>query len=170
MRVQWLSLAVASSLALAPAARSATDDASFVAEAASGGMMEVALGTLAEKQASDPGVKAFGRHMVQDHTQVNESLRDVAAGAGLAVPRDMNAEHRATVQELSALEGEAFDRRYTELMVEDHEKDVAAFREQASSGDSVIDLWARETLPTLERHLEMARAIADGHGGVSPGD
>jgi putative membrane protein len=140
----------------------APDDAAFVAKAASGGMMEVELGSYAEKNASDPKVKAFGRHMVVDHGKANAALETVAGSAGIPVPTAMNAEHRKTVDELTALKGAEFDRRYVDLMVEDHEKDVAAFREQAESGDSPIDQWARETVPTLENHLEMIRGIANG--------
>ena len=156
-----------------PAASGAadTDDAAFVANAASGGMMEVELGSLAEKKAADPDVKAFGRRMVEDHSKANDGLRAVAAKAGIPVPGKMSAENHATVQELSALQGEAFNRRYVELMVEDHEKDVAAFHKQASAGDSSIDSWARDTLPTLERHLEMARELArNEHGDAARED
>lgn len=149
-------------LAFAAASRAETRDAAFVAKAASGGMMEVALGGLAEKKAADPAVKAFGRQMVNDHGKANEELSALAATAGLAVPREMNAEHQATVEKMSALEGQAFDRQYAALMVEDHEKDVAAFREQANAGDSAIASWAKKTLPTLEHHLELARKLPQG--------
>ena len=151
-------------LVIAGASHAETRDAAFVAKAASGGRMEVELGTLAEKKAAAPAVKAFGQQMAKDHGKANQELSAVATQAGILVPGEMAAEHRATVQELSALEGEAFDRRYVPLMVEDHEKDVAAFREQASAGDSAIAAWAKKTLPTLEHHLEMAQKLAQDRG------
>ena len=45
------------------------------------------------------------------------------------------------------------------MMVEDHEKDVKEF-ENASKNATDPDLkaWAGKTLPTLQHHLEMAKA------------
>ncbi|MBA4166928.1 MAG: DUF4142 domain-containing protein, partial [Chitinophagaceae bacterium] len=43
-------------------------DSKFAVEAASGGMMEVQLGELAQQKASSQRVKDFGAMMVRDHT------------------------------------------------------------------------------------------------------
>jgi putative membrane protein len=45
-------------------------------------------------------------------------------------------------------------------MVEDHEKDVAAFDATAKNGvDADVKAFAAKTLPTLRMHLEMIREI-----------
>lgn len=45
-------------------------------------------------------------------------------------------------------------------MVADHEKDIAAFEKEASSGsDPEIKNWAGQTLPTLRAHLNEAKAL-----------
>jgi putative membrane protein len=45
-------------------------------------------------------------------------------------------------------------------MVEDHEKDVALFEQQAESGeDADLRAFAEETLPTLREHLELAKEV-----------
>jgi putative membrane protein len=45
-------------------------------------------------------------------------------------------------------------------MLGDHEKAVALFRkEAAAAGDSAIKAFAAKTLPTIESHLEMAKAL-----------
>jgi putative membrane protein len=45
-------------------------------------------------------------------------------------------------------------------MVEDHEEDVAKFRDVASSAESKqVKEFAQKTLPTLEQHLKMAKDI-----------
>lgn len=49
------------------------------------------------------------------------------------------------------------------LMVEDHEGDVS-FRfpmESQHGKDPDLKAWAAKTLPTLQEHLQMARAIAN---------
>jgi putative membrane protein len=45
-------------------------DQRFVDEAARGGMMEVELGQLAQKNGSSGEVKQFGQQMVTDHTRL----------------------------------------------------------------------------------------------------
>jgi putative membrane protein len=56
-------------------------------------------------------------------------------------------------------------------MVEDHEKDIELFEQQAESGqDPDLRAFAEETVPTLREHLELAKEVqskvtaARGHG------
>ena len=153
-------LGVSAALALAAPAWAADDDGAFVAKAASGGLMEVELGKHAAKNAADPSVREFGERMVSDHGTANPELKTVAQGAGLAVPAQMNDEHRKMVEKLAELRGAEFDQAYMDMMVEDHDNDVDAFRDQAEQGESAIDRWAAKTLPTLEAHLKQAQSVA----------
>jgi putative membrane protein len=44
--------------------------------------------------------------------------------------------------------------------VKDHEKDVKEFEEEAKDGsDADVKAWANKTLPTLKKHLELAKEI-----------
>src|SRR5438105_12496884 len=47
-------------------------DKAFMKDAAKGGMMEVAMGWVAEQHATDSEVKTFGARMVKDHVKANE--------------------------------------------------------------------------------------------------
>ena len=54
-------------------------------------------------------------------------------------------------------------------MVDDHKKDVADFKKEASSGkDPEVKAFAAKTLPTLQEHLQMAQktndAVKKGNG------
>ena len=70
----------------------------------------------------------------------------------------MNTKDQAAYARLSELPGAAFDRAYARDMVRDHEADIAAFRYEANDGkDASIKSFAKQTLPTLEDHLKMAR-------------
>jgi putative membrane protein len=70
----------------------------------------------------------------------------------------MMKKHQEMVNKLSALSGAEFDRKYMEEMVKDHEKDVAAFQRESTSGsDADLKAWAAKTLPTLREHLQLAR-------------
>jgi hypothetical protein len=45
------------------------------------------------------------------------------------------------------------------MMVEDHTKDIAKYEKQASSGDPETSALAKETLPTLRKHLATAKSL-----------
>ena len=58
---------------------------------------------------------------------------------------------------LSKMRGAEFDRAYMRDMVQDHEKDVKKFRQEAQhGGDPDLKGFAQKTLPVLEQHLKMA--------------
>lgn len=137
-------------------------DEGFVREAASGGKMEVELGRYASKHAADPQVVRFGQRMVADHGKVNAELERIAKRESIVLPREQAVEEDPLVKKLTALKGAAFDREYMKAMVEDHEEDVAKFREKAESAVAPeVKAFAQKTLPTLEEHLKAAKDIAE---------
>jgi putative membrane protein len=160
-------VAVVTTLALSAAAGAADKppaaraDQAFLTEAASAARMEVELGRIAEKRASSEHVKQFAQRMVDDHSKVNEELKEVAARKSIALPATTNAAHRKTVDRLSKLRGKEFDRAYMQTMLKDHQEDVAKFRKEAQSADDPdVKQFATKTLATLESHLEMAKQIS----------
>jgi putative membrane protein len=133
----------------------------FLREASMGGLMEVTLGRMARERAASPDVRQFGQRMIDDHTRANADLMTLARSTGVNPPKTLDAEHQQMVDRVSGLIGEAFDREYMRMMVQDHIKDVSQFeRQAANAGNAEISLFAQRTLPVLRQHLEMARDIA----------
>ena len=123
-------------------------DKAFIKDAAKGGMMEVAMGRVAEKNASESEVKNFGARMVKDHSKANEDLK--------AIAKDENVEWPA---EKAAGKWKS-DKDYMGAMVKDHEKDLAEFEKEAKDGsDSKVKSFADKTAKTVREHLEMAKEI-----------
>jgi putative membrane protein len=136
-------------------------DRDFAQKAAGGGMAEVALGQLAQQNASSQQVKDFGQRMVTDHTQANQELQQIAQQENLTLPSAPAPKDQALQKQLSGLKGSAFDSAYTRDMVKDHKQDIAEFRREAQSGqDPALKAFAQKTLPILEQHLQMAQAAA----------
>lgn len=141
------------------------DSKKFVADAAQGGMMEVELGRLATQKAGSDAVRNFGMEMVQDHTRANNELKAVAARKNIEVPSDMSSSQKSTLDKLSKLSGAEFDKQYMSDMVSDHESDVKEFETQSNKGnDADVKAFAAKTLPTLQKHLQMARDVANQVG------
>lgn len=152
-----------------PASLQATPDAiEFMHKAAVDGMTEVKLGELAQKKGASEAVREFGRHMVEDHSKANNQLKHLASDLGVDLPTSLDSTHQALYDKLSRLNGSAFDRAYAKAMLKDHQKAVHMFTARANSGRNTdIRSWSATTVPTLRKHLEMARNLYDSVVGRS---
>jgi putative membrane protein len=136
-------------------------DRNFAKEAALGGMAEVELGRLAHQNAQHDDVKQFGARMVRDHSAANQKLETILAAKDMTVPRQLDEKHHKTVDRLSKMRGAEFDRAYMREMVEDHNKDVKKFHQEAQHGnDADLKSFAQSTLPVLEEHQKLAHEIS----------
>jgi putative membrane protein len=133
-----------------------TDPATFVKNAALGGLTEVTLSKAAAAKSQDPKIRKFADQMVHDHSKANDELTTLARKKGLEVPVSLDAKHQAVVQKLSHESGAGFDRAYSKQMMTDHEKTVALFQEATRSSDPDVAAFAKKTLPTLQQHEQMA--------------
>jgi putative membrane protein len=135
-------------------------DRIFVHAAAIGGMAEVELGQLAEQKGQSDAVKDFARRMVEDHTKANDRLIGLAKEDGIAVPEELDAEHKAMRDRLEALSGAEFDLAYIQGQVADHQKTAQLLEHEIGSGQDVeLKSFASEILPVVLGHLEMAQSI-----------
>lgn len=136
------------------------EDVGFAVDAADGGLLEVQLGKLALQQASSAQVKEFGERMVEDHQQANEELKSLASAKNVTLPVNLSEESQRVYERLSKMEGVRFDEAYMDFMVRDHRQDIDAFQKQVDEGnDHSLTGWAKEKLPVLRHHLQMAESI-----------
>ncbi|MGH9583426.1 MAG: DUF4142 domain-containing protein [Bryobacteraceae bacterium] len=136
------------------------NDKKFLRKAAEGGMAEVALGKLAAEKGSTPAVKQFGEKLVNDHTQANNELKQVAANEKIQIPDSLDAKQQRQVSKLSALSGQKFDKAFLKDQVKDHRKDVREFRNEAQGGSNpAVKQFASKVLPVLEEHLSIAKNL-----------
>jgi putative membrane protein len=179
-RTRFAHIALASFLALGTAAAGAADtkvpgaDAAFMKQAAENGHAEVESSKLALGKTANADVKAFAQQMVDDHTKAGDELTALAQSKGVKVSADPSIAQRAKIKLMQAMDGASFDRRYAGTFgVTAHEDTVKLFRKEAQSGkDADVKAWAAKTLPTLEHHLAMSKALkskADGEKSASSG-
>ena len=125
-------------------------DLAFMNDAAPGNMAEVEIGKLAVSKAQNAEVKAFAQKMIDDHTKANDELKQLAAQKKVMLPQDVLPAQKQAMEKLSKLNGADFDKEYVKEMVEDHEKDVAAFENASkTAADADVKALATKTLPTL---------------------
>lgn len=144
----------------------------FVKEAASGGMMEVELGKIAQQKASSQDVRDFGKMMERDHSKANKELKAIIKKENMMMPTVLNDEHKNKVNELTQLSGSEFDKEYISFMVEDHKEDIEKFQKAAESDDESADVksWAQKHLPALQQHYARAQEINKNLTSISTED
>jgi putative membrane protein len=121
-------------------------DKTFMKKAAKGGMMEVAMGRLAEQNGKSEDVKSFGKRMVTDHSKANDELKSIAEKKGVKLPSKEPSEKWSS------------DKAYIDMMVKDHEKDLAEFKEEANTGtDPDVKKFAEDTAKVVQEHLDLAK-------------
>jgi putative membrane protein len=137
-------------------------DDQFVDKASAAGLAEVNLANIALKKASSPDVRQFAQQMIDDHTRANRELLALADKKKLAMAQKMDPPHEMLAEKLLRTEGADLDREYMKSQLADHQEAVALFERESKNGnDGDLKEWAGKTLPTLKRHLEMARAWND---------
>lgn len=141
-----------------------TTDTTFLNMAGTAGIEEVTFGQLAETKAGSPAVRKFATQMVNDHTAANQQLMALAQRKQITPPSAMDTAHDQALQQLQGLRGRAFDRAYMQGQVQDHMAVVQAFETEIQSGtDTDVVAFAQQNLPVMQRHLQMAQALAPKH-------
>ena len=144
--------------ALAQSQKLSAQDRNFLMDAAKGNMTEIHLGMIAIDRGTTRGVKDFGQRLVTDHTANQQKLDSLAGKLGVKLPGD--DAKMVNSMPIASESGTTFDHNFAKIGVEDHEQDIAKFEKEISSGtNSEVKDYARETLPTLKEHLQIAEQL-----------
>jgi len=136
------------------------DQADFVVQAASGGLLEVELGKLGQQIAQHSRVKKFAKMMVDDHAKMNEELKELATKKQLTLPGSLGEEQQRKVDDLRKQNRQRFDSRYLEVMEEEHQADIKKFEDASENHkDADIQSFAAKHLPLLRAHLDSVKII-----------
>lgn len=120
-------------------------DRTFIKNAAKGGEMEVAMGKVAAQHATNAAVKSFGQRMVTDHSKANDELKSIVQKKGVTLPSQKPSEKWTS------------DKVYINMMVKDHEKDLAEFQKEArETKDPDLKQFAEQTAKVVQEHLNLA--------------
>ena len=145
-------------------------DKIFLRKAAEGGLAEIQLGKLAVEKASADDVKAFGQKMVNDHTELNDSIAPIAQAKGVAFPKKISKADQAEYDKLNTLQGETFDKEYIAYTVKEHHADLREFRtEAASTNDPDLKAAVDKAAQVIRGHMVLADKLAHDKGIATPG-
>lgn len=140
-------------------------DQEFVDFAAQTDMTEAHLGQLAQQQAATQGVKDYAQTLTADHTNDYTQLTTIATKAGLNVPKGLDAKHDKMIAPFEKLHGAAFDSHFTHEMITGHTAAIAVYKhESADAQNADLKAYATQALPTLQKHLDDAKALMKNPG------
>lgn len=137
-----------------------SEDEDFLERAAESGHTEIAGSKLAQQKARSADVKAFAEQMIADHTKVAQELAALAKSKGYTPPTEPSLIDKAKLKTLE-MRDEGFDKAYAdEIGVQAHQDAVDLFKQAAEQAkDADVKAFAVKTLPALEQHLTMAKAL-----------
>jgi len=108
--------------------------------------MEVEWGKLAAQNGQSADVKKFGNRMVADHSKANSELMALAKQQGVSLPGAKSPGKWKS------------DKDYMNMMVTDHQADLAEFQKEAQSGtDPDVKAFAAKYSKIVQEHLRMAK-------------
>lgn len=141
-------------------AQLSNDDEKFLKEFAQANAAEVEAGKLAEQQAQHPDVKAFGKHMVEEHSKSIKMVETVATNHNIDVKSKPDLMHKAKGSMLDGKRGAEFDAAYIKAQIDDHEKVAEMLQKEIREGrDANVKKLASDSLPHVQEHLAKAKAL-----------
>lgn len=126
---------------------------------------EIHAGALAVERGQTKDVRAFGRHLVDDHGTADTKL------VALAKKKEVSlAEMESTALDLlRAVKDPDFDRLFATMMVEEHEQAIKVVQgAQGTVKDTEILALLKDTLPMLENHLDVAEKLQNPARAEAP--
>jgi len=138
--------------------KAGSEEAKFMTKAIEGDLAEVQMGQLAQQKGQSAEVKQLGQMLVNDHGKHLEQAKSLAQSLGVTPPSAPNSSQKKDYDKLSQLSGDKFDREFVQHMVKDHKKDISEYKKEAKSKNAQIAGFASQTVPDLEKHLQMAQS------------
>ena len=143
--------------------RDPVDVEDFVETASAKGIAEIETARMALDEGTAQ-IHEFANRMIEDHTKANNELRDIARQQDLEVAYDPTLMDMAKAMMLSIRNDESFDDAYIENQINAHEETIELFERASHSDNDAIRAFAREKLPILREHLQMANELEEQLG------
>lgn len=154
--------AISASARMSPTAQ----DRSFAAASARTNLAEITIGKIALRRSHSSAVTALAHKTMSDHQSAQTKLTAAAKSAGITLPTAPNAAQQAQATQLKQVASGSFDATYLRIQAAGHQLAVAATKKEIGSGSATaIVSYAKQTLPVITGHLQMAQRDLNALGG-----
>jgi putative membrane protein len=136
-------------------------DKAFITKAAEINLGEVELGRMTEQKGNNQAVKDFGQRMIEDHTNAESQLQQLAKQEGVMLPSQPGSAATNLHQQLSSVSGAQFDEMYIDHMLAGHKGAITVFENEIEHGQNpAIRAFAESVLPVIQDHVRIAEDVA----------
>src|SRR5690606_22687813 len=121
---------------------------------------EIEQARLAQQRASSPEVRQFAAMMIEQHTQAQQQESALNLGEERSpLAQQLEARSQATLQALTSMQGEAFDRAYLEAQVVAHQQALDTIQNELrpNAQNPELQVHLQQLQPKVAQHLEHAR-------------
>lgn len=147
-------------LGLCASSAFAQSPAEFINDASAKGMADIETSRMAHQKSESREVKDYTIVVINDRTTANQHLAKIAKQLDLPVAPREEVVDKAKALMPEVKEGDTFDQAYAASQVQTTEEAIEQLQQQAQTTDiPEIKAYAEETLPKLQNHLQMARAL-----------
>ena len=153
----------------APAAPERANTRTVLSQIHEANLMEIALAKMAEEKGSTSEVRAYADQLVQDHTNVDETIVAMAQKSvahlqnGTAAHREGRREmahEKQLEQKLKSANGSDFDRLFLQQTSSDHERLIRKLQhDREDASDDELEALIDKMIPILEQHRELAQIL-----------
>lgn len=132
----------------------------FINDASAQGVAEIESSRLAHQKSESKEVKDYTIVVINDRTTANQHLAKIAKQLDLPVAPREEVVDKAKALMPEVMDGTNFDEAYAANQVKTTEQAIEQLEQTAQTTDvPEIKAFAEETLPKLQNHLQMARAL-----------
>lgn len=146
-------------------------DRGFLHQAAHGGMLQVALSTVAAEKASNPKVRHFAVTSLKNFAMAGGMLHAIAVQLGHPLPMHLPSDVQKLRDALAADSPDQVNHEYLAMVGPPSDVAVNLFQGEVKNGKvpQLVD-FARKALPKLEKHKQMTLAMLEGKSPALAGN
>ncbi len=160
--------------ATSTAAFAASDTQEFVTKASSSNMFEIESSKLALDRSNNAEVKQLASQIIADHEKAGNGLTTAISQSNAMSKTDTKLQPRTSLLEnhaemlnkLKTADADDFDAAYLDAQESAHEEAISLFEDYSENGEvAAIKQFAKNTLPTLEKHEDHVERLDDKETG-----
>jgi putative membrane protein len=132
----------------------------FIKQGLEAGQTEIKASKIAEVNSKNPRVINFAKTMITDHDLAGDRLEKIAINNKIRGGDSISTDHQQFISKINALNGNAFDKAYINMMVTEHQNAIKLYTTASTDRMDDIQRFAKRTLIVLKTHLDSANNIA----------
>lgn len=148
-----------------PSAQPSEQDTQYLQSMHQVNLYEIAAGELAQKKGQNQEVKNLAQQFVTDHTELDNSVKNLASQLNVQLPNEPTTDQRAALDQLNNASGEEFDRLWVTQALNNTLQAIQLTQTEISQGtETQVVQLAQTALPVLQAHNDALVQLAEQLG------